>query len=312
MQNPKRTTAHESHAAYPRISPTPWSHSTPPPAPVGELAETRTRPAPDEDVIFGPTLIGRLPDLPMTSLRTVLELCDTRKLGGIDDLTERLCDIDTILSEHNDQRSMLTLIVSHTTQRILSYLHATSYDDSIWVQQCILGIGKRFLRSFYGVLTGGTVKSGWERFYRLVNERNVSLTRAAVSGLSAHLLLDFTGALAEAGVEDFRKRDYTLMTNHLHDSYADLMRKLHERFGVDLSDLFRVFFFTDRSISMPANQDTDASEHFRRSFEVLRNRGWDTAKALNDRRHQKARNIIGERWINVDRALENLDALGVL
>ena len=49
----------------------------------------------------------------------------------------------------------------------------------------------------YGVLTGGTVESGWERFYRLVNERNVSLTRAAVSGLSAHLLLDFTGALAE-------------------------------------------------------------------------------------------------------------------
>ena len=90
------------------------------------------------------------------------------------------------------------------------------------------------------------------------------------------------------------------------------MRKLHERFGVDLSDLFRVFFFTDRSISMPANQDTDATEHFRRSFEVLRNRGWDTARALNDRRHQKARYIIGERWTNVDRALENLDALGVL
>ena len=201
MQNPKRATAVKSHAAYPRISPTPWSHSTPPQPPVEELIETRDMPSPDEDVIFGPTLIGRLPDLPMTSLRTVLELCDTRKLGGIDDLTERLCDIDTILSEHNDQRSMLTLIVSHTTQRILSYLHATSYDDSIWVQQCMLGIGKRFLRSFYGVLTGGTVKSGWERFYRLVNERNVSLTRAAVSGLSAHLLLDFTGALAEAGVE---------------------------------------------------------------------------------------------------------------
>ena len=148
MQNPKRATA-ESHAAYPRIHRRPWSHSTPPPAPVGELIETRTRPAPDEDVIFGPTLIGRLPDLPMTSLRTVLELCDTRKLGGIDDLTERLCDIDTILSR--TQRSALHAdsSSSHTPpKRILSYLHATSYDDSIWVQQCLLGIGKRFCGAF--------------------------------------------------------------------------------------------------------------------------------------------------------------------
>ena len=96
---------------------------------------------------------------------------------------------------------MLTLIVSHTTQRILSYLHATSYDDSIWVQQCLLGIGKRFLRSFYGVLTGGTVKSYCECFYRLVNERNVSLTRAAVSGLLLTYSWISSRALSLAGVD---------------------------------------------------------------------------------------------------------------
>ena len=83
MQNPKRATAVKSHAAYPRISPTPWSHSTPPQPPVEELIETRHMPGPDEDVIFGPTLVGRLPDLPMTSLRTVLELCDTRKSSEV-------------------------------------------------------------------------------------------------------------------------------------------------------------------------------------------------------------------------------------
>ena len=292
--------------------PTPWNSQTPPPPPVDNDARIDTQPSPYDHVIFGPTLIGRLPDLPMTSLRTVLELCDTRKLAGIDDLTERLCDIDAILSEHQDQRSIMTLIASHTTQRLLSYLHGTAYDDPIWVQQCILSIGKRFLKNFYGVLTGGMIELGWERFYRLVNDRQVSITRAAVSGLTAHLLLDFVSSVAEVGAEDFRKRDYWKMTDHLHDSYADLMTKLRERFEVDLSDLFRVFFFTDRSLSLPANQDTDAAEHFRRSFEVLRRRGWETASALNDRRHIKARRLISQRWHNVDRALENLDALGVL
>lgn len=312
MQSLRTTPKPGLHDVSQMEAPTPWNPRTPPPAPIDYDTRASHPPSPYDQVIFGPTLVGRLPELPMTSLRTILELCDTRKLGGIDDLTERLCDIDAILSEHDDQRSLMTLIAAHTTQRLLSFLHGTDYDDPIWVQQCILTIGKRFLRNFYGVLTGATVEFGWERFYRLVNDRQVSLTRAAVSGLTAHLLLDFVSAVAETGTEPFRKRDYWKMTDHLHESYASLMSKLRERFEVDLSDLFRVFFFTDRSLSLPANQDTDAAEHFRRSFEVLRRRGWETATALNDRRHIKAKQLVAARWHNVDRALENLDALGVL
>ena len=251
LRNPAQPGSYHGSSTEP---PTPWRPQTPPPPPADSDARVDPQFSPYDQVIFGPTLVGRLPDLPMTSLRTILELCDTRKLAGIDDLTERLCDIDAILSEHNDQRSVMTLIVSHTTQRLLSYLHGTSYDDPIWVQQCILSIGKRFLKNFYGVLTGGMIELGWERFYRLVNDRQVSLTRAAVSGLTAHLLLDFVSAVAETGTQAFRKGDYWKMTDHLHDGYPDLMNKLRERFEVDLSDLFRVFFFTDRSLSLPANQ----------------------------------------------------------
>lgn len=293
-------------------TPTPWNLPTPPVVPVDALSVAETEPPPYERIVFGPTLIGRLPELPMTAIRTILELSDTRKLAGIDDLTERLYDIDTILVEYDDPRSMMTLMVSHTTQRILSYLHATSYDDPIWVQQCVLTIGKKFLRNLYGVLTGGLVDMGWERFYRLINDRHVSMTRAAVTGLSAHLLLDFVASFSESGTDDFRKRDYMLMTDHLNRGYADLMQTLRQRFDVDLSDLFRVFFFTDRSISVPADATTDATERFQRSFNVLRNRGWETAIALSDHRHQKAKQTISERWYNVDRALSNLDALGVL
>ena len=312
MQSLRNSSLPEIREVKATQSPSPWNAHTPPPVPFDHDPRSPSQMTPYDQVIFGPTLVGRLPELPMTALRTVLNLCDTRRLAGIDDLVERLCDIDAILSEHRDHRSIMTLIVSHSTQRLLSYLHATSYDDPIWVQQCILNLGKRFLKNFYGVMTGGTVEFGWERFHRLINDRQASLTRSAVAGLSAHLLLDFVGGISESGTQEYRQADYIKLTNHLHDSYSDLMRQLRERFEVDVSDLFRVFFFTDRSISIPVNQNTDAHEHFRRSFEVLRKKGWDAASALNDRRHLEARKLITERWYNVDRALENLDALGVL
>jgi hypothetical protein len=223
------------------------------------------------------------------------------------DFSSRIERIDDIFVANQDPRGAFSSLYRVITNQAVNSLRQGIYQDNVWASELVTDFGDLYLKNLYAHLTDQRVSAGWQRYYQLADNPNVTLERLACVGATVHLVVDMPDSLARIGTSAEHKEDFMNFGDQLLEAYPQMLASAREGYDNDMSNIFGLFFFGNVADSI-AGEGTAT----RFGFQTIRNKAWIFGQRLQTLRCLEAKAEITISWRTIDGILANLDAAKVL
>ena len=250
---------------------------------------------------------GRIPSLSASTKHALIELSDPESVTSLEDFASRIEKIDNIFSANGDPRGAFPALYRVITNQAVTSVREGLYEDNEWGSEQATDFGELYLKNLHGHLTGGRVSPGWQRYYALADNPNVSLERVVSVGATIHLVVDLPNSLARIGTSGEREADFMRFGDILLEAYPQMIASARAGYGIDMSNIFGLFIFGNI-----ADVVTGEGTATRFGFQAIRTKAWTFGQWLQDIRWAPAKSEITISWRSIDGILANLDAAKIL
>lgn len=250
---------------------------------------------------------GRIPSLPESTKQALIQLSDPSTVTSAAEFASRIEQIDDIFVANQDPRGAFSSLYRVITNQAVDSVRQGLYEDNVWASELVTDFGDLYLKNLHAHLRGQRVSAGWQRYYQLADNPNVTLERLASVGATVHLVIDMPDSLARIGTSPERKEDFMNFGDQLLEAYPQMLASAREGYDSDMSNIFGLFFFGNVADSI-AGEGTAT----RFGFQTIRNKAWIFGQRLQTIRCLEAKAEITISWRTIDGILANLDAVRVL
>ena len=220
---------------------------------------------------------------------------------------ERIDGIATLFEDCGDPWGMFPTTYRHITRRIIQAIENEEIADSTWGEQIVLDFASRYFANLEAALTAGELSYGWEHYYYLADNPDVSRTRAVLVAMVAHLTLDLPYALWEIGTTDDHEDDYFVLGELMIEITPDFIEDLRVYYDTDAEDILNGFFLGDW-VDGVYGEDTTITL----SYQTIRTKSWNNWRLLNSGWGWLADSEIYTSFWTIDGVLASLDAAGTI
>jgi len=220
---------------------------------------------------------------------------------------ERIDGIATLFEDCGDPWGMFPTTYRHITNRIIEAIENEEIEDSEWGEQIVLDFASRYFANLEAALTYGELSYGWEHYYYLADNSDVSRTRAVLIAMVAHLTLDLPYALWEIETTDDHAEDYFVLGELMIEITPDFIDDLLYYYDTDAEDILNGFFLGEW-VDGSFGEDTTITL----SYQTIRTKSWNNWRLLNSGWGWMADSEIYTSFWTIDGVLASLDAAGTI
>ena len=220
---------------------------------------------------------------------------------------ERIDGIATLFEDCGDPWGMFPTTYRHITLRIIQAIENEEIADSTWGEQIVLDFASRYFANLEAALTAGELSYGWEHYYYLADNAEVSRTRAVLVAMVAHLTLDLPYALWEIGTTDDHEDDYFVLGELMIEITPNFIEDLRVYYDTDAEDILNGFFLGEW-VDGVYGEDTMITL----SYQTIRTKSWNNWRLLNSGWGWLADSEIYTSFWTIDGVLASLDAAGTI
>jgi hypothetical protein len=220
---------------------------------------------------------------------------------------ERIDGIATLFEDCGDPWGMFPTTYRHITNRIIEAIEDQEIEDSEWGEQIVLDFASRYFANLEAALTNGELSYGWEHYYYLADNPDVSRTRAVLVAMVAHLTLDLPYALWAIETTDDHGEDYFVLGELMIEITPNFIEDLRFYYDTDAEDILNGFFLGDW-VDGAYGEDTTITL----SYQTIRTKSWNNWRLLNSGWGWVADSEIYTSFWAIDGVLATLDATGTI
>lgn len=188
------------------------------------------------------TIQGKLKD---KDFQRLIELSDTSTLVDINDFSSRIAEIQDIFSMIADRRGVYPTILKAITNYYISSLDIENgYKYPEQFNAFYLDFCKRFLSALHIHLLGQKNEYHWEQYFKYA-QINHKVSRLTMEGINSHFTIDMARAVASAKLSKSNQADWNFFGTQTLDAVSSFTDELYAEYGVDATDVFRLFFLGD-------------------------------------------------------------------
>lgn len=270
------------------------------PEPIGAQSNTNTPPAEAAPLCDGEVVSPE-------AVEQLLRLTELTEHETVYSTYERIDGIATLFEDCGDPWGMFPTTYRHITNRIIEAIEDQEIQDGEWGERIVLDFARRYFENLEGALTSGEVSYGWEHYYYLADQSDVSRTRAVVIAMVAHLTLDLPYALWSIGTTDDHEDDYFVLGELMIEITPDFLADLQHYYGADAEDILNGFFFGEWVDGVYGAETTITL-----SYQTIRTKSWNNWRLINSGWGWLADAEIYTSFWATDGVLATLDAAGTI
>lgn len=242
------------------------------------------------------------------SVARMLELTQVTSHETIYSTYDRIDGIASLFEACGDPWGMFPTSYRHITNRIIEAIENGEIEDRAWGKRIVLDFASRYFANLRAALTGGQPSYGWEHYYYLADQSDVSRTRAVVNAMVAHLTLDLPYSLVAVDTTEDHADDYFVLGELMIEITPDFIEDLRDYYDTDAEDILNGFFLGDW-VDGVYGADTTITL----SYQTIRTKSWNNRWYLEQSWGQwVADGEIYTAFWAIDGVLATLDAAGTI
>jgi hypothetical protein len=201
-------------------------------------------------------------------------------LKNSSELEFRLKKINAILEHNDDPMGVFTGLYLEVTKHAVKAIDIGIFEDNAQAEKLTTEFGRVYLRALYDQLNDPNIPSAWKEYYQMALHRRKPTIGQLISGINAHITLDFPETIAQLQLPESFKSDFLMYGEALFQGKNDIIDRLRVDYNLNTVLFFNGFFAGNLLPCQDNNAHNKADIFARLGFQSIRAEAWENAKLL--------------------------------